>query len=237
MDLAPFDAIDPCGYPGLAGHADRATLGFSTGDVRRDAAKRSRARSSCETSDRPAMREAGRQAEGRGARRRASPSRSCRARRCASPTGSACSAAGPTRASTRSSRSCASRSCTRLRGSLLPEHRRVLRQRHRDLHDPGRHVHAPLPVLRRRARPARAARRRGAAPPGARPSRALKLAYVVITSVDRDDLRDGGAQHFVDCIRAVRALSPATRIEILTPDFRGRHGARAGDPRRRRRPT
>ncbi len=50
----------------------------------------------------------------------------------------------------------------------------------------------------------------------------LGLRYVVITSVDRDDLRDGGAQHFVDCIRAVRDLSPATRIEILTPDFRGR---------------
>jgi len=51
---------------------------------------------------------------------------------------------------------------------------------------------------------------------------ALKLKYVVITSVDRDDLRDGGAGHFVDCIRAVRSLSPGTRIEILTPDFRGR---------------
>ena len=51
---------------------------------------------------------------------------------------------------------------------------------------------------------------------------ALKLRYVVITSVDRDDLKDGGAQHFVDCIRAVRTHSPATRIEILTPDFRGR---------------
>jgi lipoic acid synthetase len=51
---------------------------------------------------------------------------------------------------------------------------------------------------------------------------ALGLAYVVITSVDRDDLRDGGAGHFADCIRAVRALSPGTRIEILTPDFRGR---------------
>ena len=50
----------------------------------------------------------------------------------------------------------------------------------------------------------------------------MGLKYVVITSVDRDDLRDGGAQHFVDCIRAVRELSPATRIEILTPDFRGR---------------
>ena len=50
----------------------------------------------------------------------------------------------------------------------------------------------------------------------------LKLKYVVITSVDRDDLRDGGAQHFKDCIRAVRELSPQTRIEILVPDFRGR---------------
>jgi lipoic acid synthetase len=51
---------------------------------------------------------------------------------------------------------------------------------------------------------------------------ALKLSYVVITSVDRDDLRDGGAAHFAACIRRVRELSPATRIEILTPDFRGR---------------
>jgi lipoyl synthase len=51
---------------------------------------------------------------------------------------------------------------------------------------------------------------------------AMKLSYVVITSVDRDDLRDGGAGHFADCIREVRALSPKTRIEILTPDFRGR---------------
>ena len=51
---------------------------------------------------------------------------------------------------------------------------------------------------------------------------ALKLSYVVITSVDRDDLKDGGAQHFVDCIRAVREMSPATRVEVLVPDFRGR---------------
>jgi len=50
----------------------------------------------------------------------------------------------------------------------------------------------------------------------------LGLQYVVITSVDRDDLRDGGAGHFAACIRAVRATSPATRIEVLTPDFRGR---------------
>jgi lipoic acid synthetase len=51
---------------------------------------------------------------------------------------------------------------------------------------------------------------------------ALKLRYVVITSVDRDDLRDGGARHFADCIRAVRDHSPHTRIEVLVPDFRGR---------------
>jgi len=51
---------------------------------------------------------------------------------------------------------------------------------------------------------------------------ALRLRYVVITSVDRDDLRDGGAQHFADCIRAVREHSPITRIEVLVPDFRGR---------------
>jgi lipoic acid synthetase len=51
---------------------------------------------------------------------------------------------------------------------------------------------------------------------------ALQLKYVVITSVDRDDLRDGGAQHFVDCISRIRALSPATQIEVLVPDFRGR---------------
>jgi lipoic acid synthetase len=51
---------------------------------------------------------------------------------------------------------------------------------------------------------------------------ALKLKYVVITSVDRDDLRDGGAQHFVDCILETRKAAPGTAIEVLVPDFRGR---------------
>ena len=51
---------------------------------------------------------------------------------------------------------------------------------------------------------------------------ALNLKYVVITSVDRDDLRDGGAGHFVACIEAVRSVSPKTQIEVLVPDFRGR---------------
>ncbi len=50
----------------------------------------------------------------------------------------------------------------------------------------------------------------------------MKLNYVVITSVDRDDLRDGGAGHFVECIQRIRALAPNTCIEILTPDFGGR---------------
>jgi len=50
----------------------------------------------------------------------------------------------------------------------------------------------------------------------------LKLKYVVITSVDRDDLRDGGAEHFAECIRESRERSPELQVEILTPDFRGR---------------
>jgi lipoic acid synthetase len=56
----------------------------------------------------------------------------------------------------------------------------------------------------------------------ARTIAALKLNYVVITSVDRDDLRDGGAMHYVDCISLSREQSPNTRIEVLVPDFRGR---------------
>jgi lipoyl synthase len=56
----------------------------------------------------------------------------------------------------------------------------------------------------------------------ARTIAALRLSYVVITSVDRDDLRDGGAGHFRDCIRKVRETSPGTQIEVLVPDFRGR---------------
>jgi lipoic acid synthetase len=51
---------------------------------------------------------------------------------------------------------------------------------------------------------------------------AMGLRFVVVTSVDRDDLRDGGAGHFADCIRALRAQSPGIHVEILVPDFRGR---------------
>ena len=56
----------------------------------------------------------------------------------------------------------------------------------------------------------------------ARSIAAMKLKYVVVTSVDRDDLRDGGARHFADCIAKIREHSPATKIEVLVPDFRGR---------------
>lgn len=56
----------------------------------------------------------------------------------------------------------------------------------------------------------------------ARTVKAMGLRYVVVTSVDRDDLRDGGAAHFAACIRAIREATPNTRIEVLTPDFRGR---------------
>lgn len=49
----------------------------------------------------------------------------------------------------------------------------------------------------------------------------MRLHYVVITSVDRDDLKDGGAKHFADCTKEIRALSPNIKIETLTPDFRG----------------
>ena len=56
----------------------------------------------------------------------------------------------------------------------------------------------------------------------ARTVSAMGLHYVVVTSVDRDDLRDGGADHFAQCIRTIREATPTTKIEILTPDFRGR---------------
>src|SRR5262249_2590270 len=53
----------------------------------------------------------------------------------------------------------------------------------------------------------------------------LELAHVVITSVDRDDLQDGGAGHFAATVRAIRARSPKTTVEILTPDFLRKEGA------------
>ena len=225
MDLAPFADIDPCGYKGLA-VTQLADLGVArTVDEAGAELAPILARTLCghshERASPPADQRRRRQAQGRG-EDRAHPHQG-RRRRAAEearldPRARAVVAAllrdqeDPARA----------QPAHGVRGSVVPEHRRVLRQGHRDVHDHGRHLHAALPVLRRRPRPPAAARRGGARAISRRRSPRSSLRYVVITSVDRDDLRDGGAQHFVDCIRAVREHSPQTQIEVLVPDFRGR---------------
>src|SRR6478736_4427403 len=112
----------------------------------------------------------------------------------------------------------------RLRGGRLPQYRRVLGEEARHLHDHGRHLHAGLRLLQREDRNAQGA---GSNEPEnvAIAVQKLGLEHVVITSVDRDDLADGGAQHFADVILAIRARSPGTTIEILTPDFLRKPGA------------
>ena len=111
-----------------------------------------------------------------------------------------------------------------LRGGGLPEHRRVLDAEARDGDDPGRHLHPRLRLLQRQDR---APDRLDPHEPAhlAEAVAQLGLAHVVITSVDRDDLPDGGAVQFVRCIHAIRATAPATTIEILTPDFLRKPGA------------
>ena len=106
-----------------------------------------------------------------------------------------------------------------LRGGGLPEYRRVLDPEARDRDDPRRHLHPRLRLLQRQDRPAQG--RRSAWSPRTSPRwwRPWASRHVVITSVDRDDLPDGGASQFVRCIEAIRKASPATTIEILTPDF------------------
>ena len=94
-----------------------------------------------------------------------------------------------------------------VRGGRLPEHRRVLGQEARHLHDHGRHLHARLRLLQRQDRHARRARRRPSRSTSREAVAKLGLAHVVITSVDRDDLADGGAEHFAaDDPRHPRAL-------------------------------
>ncbi len=98
---------------------------------------------------------------------------------------------------------------------------RVLRQRDGYLYDHGRQMHPPLHFCDvAHGRP-------DALDPEeplnlAKTIAAMQLRYVVITSVDRDDLRDGGAGHFAACIDQVRSLNPTTTIEVLVPDFRGK---------------
>ena len=109
----------------------------------------------------------------------------------------------------------------RLRGGALPEHRRVLAPRHGDVHDPRRRLHARVRLLRRAARQAGRTRPGRAARASPKPSPRWGCKYVVITSVDRDDLADGGASIFAETIREIRARTDSCRIEVLIPDFQG----------------
>ena len=95
--------------------------------------------------------------------------------------------------------------------------------RHHDDH--GRGLHARLRLLQRRHRQARAARSHRAGARRPRRWRQMGLKHVVITSVDRDDLADGGAAHFAATVAAIRAAAPGATIEILTPDFLRKPGA------------
>ena len=107
-----------------------------------------------------------------------------------------------------------------LRERPLPESLGVLDPPDGDVHDPGRGLHPPLRLLCGQAGPSRA--RRASTSPTAwpRPAPGSACRHVVITSVTRDDLADGGAEHFRRCVLAVRARTGAT-IEVLTPDFDG----------------
>ena len=96
---------------------------------------------------------------------------------------------------------------------------------HRDLHAPGRHLHAPLRLLRRRQGPARARVDPDEPERVAEASAELGLSHAVVTSVNRDDLPDGGAGHFAATIRAIRRRSPGCTVEVLIPDFQGDEGA------------
>ena len=119
-----------------------------------------------------------------------------------------------------------------VRGSALPEHRRVLEPRHRDVHDSRRRLHARVRLLRRRARPPAAPSTRQSPRAWPTPSQTLDLAHVVVTSVDRDDLPDGGASIFAETVREIRTRTP-------TAEHRGAHprlpGQRSGAARRARR--
>ena len=169
MDLAPFADIDPCGYKGLA-VTQLADLGVVRD--RRGGRRRARAdsRRPLGTAPHDAIRAARSNAVQRGRRQAQGGSEDGahphqgRCRRAAEearldPRARAVVAALP-RDQEDPARASAAHG---VRGSLVPEHRRVLRQGHRDVHDHGRHLHAALPVLRRRPRPPAAARRRGAA--------------------------------------------------------------------------
>ncbi len=116
------------------------------------------------------------------------------------------------------------RTRNRLRGGGLPQHRRMLGKKTRDLHDHGRHLHARLRLLQRQDRPSARARS-VRTPPCRRSGQETRACHAVVTSVDRDDLDDGGAEHFAKVVAAIRSASPNTTIEVLTPDFLRKQGA------------
>ena len=108
-----------------------------------------------------------------------------------------------------------------VRRGLLPEPCRMLQPRYRDLYDPRRDLYPA--VARSVTSRMDAGRAMQTSHKSWRKTIAdMGLRYVVVTSVDRDDLRDGGAQHFADCISAIREKNPSIKIETLVPDFRGR---------------
>ena len=109
-----------------------------------------------------------------------------------------------------------------VRRGEVPQHRRVLERRHRHHHADGRGVHARLPFLRGRHRQsARLARRGRTGERRQARCELMRLKYVVLTSVNRDDLPDGGAGHYAAAVRAIKRRNPDTAVEALTPDFAG----------------
>ena len=171
MDLAPFADIDPCGYPGLA-VTQLADLGVAHDGRARPARswRRSSPRTLTVADDHGQARlpptATPPASSTRATRRpRASPSRSSPAERLREARVDP-RARGVVAALRRDQEDPArAQPAHGVRGSVVPEHRRVLQQGHRDVHDHGRHLHAALPVLRRRPRPAAAARRRRAGQP------------------------------------------------------------------------
>jgi lipoic acid synthetase len=215
---SPLQNIDPCGYPGLAVTqlADRASGRLTGAGWRRcfrgwRRTLRHERRSAPDNAAGVKHRSGDRALAGKYAIKIVAERPRSRRGSAFAPVEPALQIEDPARAP----------SAHRVRGSIVSQHRRMLRQRHGDVLYHGRHLARRCPfcdVGHGRPLPLDTDEPANLAETIA----ALKLAYVVITSVDRDDLRDGGAGHFRDCIRKVREISPGTRIEVLVPDFRGR---------------
>ncbi len=233
MDLAPFADIDPCGYRGLAVtqlrdvgiDAPRAEI-----ESRLVAALDAAIDARLELMSDDASRRK-RPATPPASSTRATPRpRACLAIRHQDRAGRAIEKAGlDSRArafvaalSRDQAHPARAQAAHGLRRSLVPEHRRVLRQGHGDVHDHGRHLHAPLPVLRRRPWPAAAAGRRRAGQSRQDHRRAearlCRRSPASIATIFATAARSISSTASAPCANR----SPATRIEVLVPDFRGR---------------